>query len=74
MKTIYNHDGLLIKHEPEKKRNPYRIYRRYNGRERKLTEYADIISALCCLKEMYSEAIDTMTFEEQKAWMEGRSV
>lgn len=74
MKTIYNYDGIIVKHEPEKGHNPYRIYRRYNGHTRKIVEYADLISTLCCLKEMYTCAADTMTFDQQKAWIEGRSV
>lgn len=74
MKTIYNYDGIIVKYEPEKGHNPYRVYRKYNGHTRKLIEYADIISALCFIQDMYREAIDTLTFEEQKAYAEGRLV
>ena len=74
-KTIYKNGRLLVRYEPERSKfNPYRIYSQYDGRTRKLTEYADEISALHCLIEIYREAVETMTFNQQKAWIKERTI
>lgn len=73
MKTIYNNDGIIIREELVEC-GMYKIYIRDNGRQRKLTEFGDIISALFCLIEMYRWAVDTRSFEEQKKWIEERSI
>lgn len=52
----------------EDKRNPFRVYRVTAEHRRQIAKYADFISVLSFIRDLYIFGADTMTFPKLIEW------